>query len=76
LVALSESADVGAMLAEGRPRFRGEQRQEVRHQRFIARSSPPAKLGYGYGIRTETSDDGTQRYHLVLPKGVIFVLTL
>jgi hypothetical protein len=24
----------------------------------------------GYGVRTETSDDGTQRYHLVLPKGV------
>jgi hypothetical protein len=24
----------------------------------------------GYGIPTETSDDGTQRYHLVLPKGV------
>jgi hypothetical protein len=24
----------------------------------------------GYGVRTETADDGTQRYHLVLPKGV------
>jgi hypothetical protein len=24
----------------------------------------------GYGVRTETSDDDTQRYHLVLPKGV------
>jgi hypothetical protein len=24
----------------------------------------------GCGVRTETSDDGTQRYHLVLPKGV------
>jgi hypothetical protein len=24
----------------------------------------------GYGVRTETSDDGAQRYHLVLPKGV------
>jgi hypothetical protein len=23
-----------------------------------------------YGVRTETSDDGTQRNHLVLPKGV------
>ena len=24
----------------------------------------------GHGVRTETSDDGTQRYHLVLPEGV------
>ena len=24
----------------------------------------------GYGVRTETADDGTYRYHLVLPKGV------
>jgi hypothetical protein len=24
----------------------------------------------GYGVRTETPADGTQRYHLVLPKGV------
>ena len=24
----------------------------------------------GYGVRTETADDGTQRYNLVLPKGV------
>ena len=24
----------------------------------------------GYGVRTETADDGTQRYHLVLPNGV------
>jgi hypothetical protein len=24
----------------------------------------------GYGVRTDTADDGTQRYHLVLPKGV------
>ena len=24
----------------------------------------------GYGVRTEVSDDGTQRYHLVLPEGV------
>ena len=24
----------------------------------------------GYGVRTETSDDGTQRYRLVLPEGV------
>jgi hypothetical protein len=24
----------------------------------------------GYGVRTETADDGTQRYHLVLPEGV------
>jgi hypothetical protein len=24
----------------------------------------------GYGVRTETADDGTQRYHLVLPKGI------
>src|ERR671918_427790 len=22
----------------------------------------------GYGVRTETADDGTQRYHLVLPR--------
>jgi hypothetical protein len=25
----------------------------------------------GYGVRTAISDDGTQRYHLVLPKGVV-----
>ena len=24
----------------------------------------------GYGVRTETAGDGTQRYYLVLPKGV------
>jgi hypothetical protein len=24
----------------------------------------------GYGVRTETFDDGTQRYHLILPEGM------